>query len=70
VANLPRPQSQVSVTVGGIPASIQFEGIPSGLVGVLQINYQVPSGLTAGIHPVVVTIGGASSAEANLTIGQ
>jgi uncharacterized protein (TIGR03437 family) len=70
VANLPRPQSQVSVTVGGIPVTIQFEGIPSGLVGVLQINYQVPSGLTAGIHPVVVTIGGASSAEANLTIGQ
>jgi uncharacterized protein (TIGR03437 family) len=70
VSSLPRPQNQVSITVGGIPATLQFAGIPSGLVGVLQINYQVPSGLTAGIHPVVVTIGGASSVEANLTIGQ
>jgi uncharacterized protein (TIGR03437 family) len=71
IANLPKPVNQpVAVTVGGIGAGITFAGVPSGLVGVMQINYQVPGGLSAGVHPVVVTIGGASSAEANLTITQ
>lgn len=71
VTDLPRPvQQPVSVTVGGLTAPVQFAGIPSGLVGVMQINYQVPAGLTAGIQPVVVTIGGASSTEANLAVSQ
>jgi len=35
---------------------------------VMQINYQVPAGLPPGAHPVVVTVGSASSADANLTI--
>jgi uncharacterized protein (TIGR03437 family) len=71
IASLPRPVNEpVFVTVGGASAPVQFAGIPSGLVGVVQINYQVPSGLTAGIQPVVVTIGSASSAEANLTVTQ
>ncbi len=71
VASLPKPVNQpVSVTVGGISAPIQFAGIPTGLVGVLQINYQVPAGLTPGVQPVVVTIGGASSAEGSITVTQ
>ena len=40
-------------------------GIPTALVGVLQINYQVPSGVTPGVQPVVVTVGSASSTEAS-----
>lgn len=70
LASLPKPTNAVSVTVGGANAPIQFAGIPAGLVGVLQINYQVPSGLSLGVQPVVVTVGNASSAEANLTITQ
>jgi len=34
----------------------------------MQINYTVPSGLPAGVQPVVVTVGSASSVEANLTV--
>jgi uncharacterized protein (TIGR03437 family) len=71
VANLPKPANQpVTVTVGGISAAISFAGVPAGLVGVMQINYQVPQGLPAGIQPVVVTIGGASSVEAYLAVTQ
>ena len=69
ISSLPQAVNQpVSVTVGGINAAIQFAGIPVGLVGVMQINYQVPSGLTPGQQPVVVTVGNASSAEAQLTV--
>jgi uncharacterized protein (TIGR03437 family) len=71
IANLPKPANQtVAVTVSGINAPVQFAGIPVGLVGVMQINYLVPSGLPVGVHPVVVTVGGASSSEANLTVTQ
>jgi uncharacterized protein (TIGR03437 family) len=58
----------VTVTVGGVNAPIQFIGIPSGLAGVTQINYQVPSGLSTGPQPVVVTVGGFASQTATLTV--
>src|SRR5207237_2508095 len=68
IPDLPTPAQTAKVTVGGVPASIQFIGTPAGLVGVTQINYLVPSGVTAGSQPVVVTIGGVASVPANLTI--
>jgi uncharacterized protein (TIGR03437 family) len=70
VANLPKPVGPVTVTVGGINAAVQFAGIPGGLAGVMQINYQVPKGLTPGVQPVVVTVGSASSVAAHLTVLQ
>ena len=70
VGNLPKPAQAVTVTVGGVPASIQFIGIPPGLAGVTQINYQVPAQVTPGTVPVVVTVGGVSSAPANLNVTQ
>src|SRR5580692_10609739 len=39
-----------------------------GLVGVTQINFQVPSGAGIGTQSVVVTVGGISSALSNLRI--
>jgi uncharacterized protein (TIGR03437 family) len=56
------------VTIGGIPATIDFIGIPWALVGVTQINVQVPNGIPAGVQPVVVTVGGVASAPATITI--
>jgi len=56
------------VTVGNASAPTQFVGIPYGLVGVLQINYQVPAGIGIGTQPVVVTIGGVASAPASLNV--
>jgi uncharacterized protein (TIGR03437 family) len=67
-SNLPKPRQAVSVTVGGVPATIAFIGIPSGLVGVTQINYTIPAGVPAGTQLVVVTVGGVASPAANLTV--
>jgi uncharacterized protein (TIGR03437 family) len=67
--SLPKPRLPLSVTVGGQPATVQFVGIPSGLVGVTQINYTVPSGLS-GVQPVVVTVGGVASPAASITVTQ
>jgi uncharacterized protein (TIGR03437 family) len=68
VTDLPKPTQATSVTVGGQAAVIKFIGIPWNLVGVLLINYQVPSGLAPGVQPVIVTIGNVPSPAANLTI--
>jgi uncharacterized protein (TIGR03437 family) len=66
--NLPKPAQNVTVTVGGIPANIQFVGIPYGLVGVTQVNYQVPSNVNIGSQPVVVAVGNVQSAPVTLHI--
>ncbi len=68
VTNLPRPAQNATVNVGGVPATVEFVGIPWGLVGVTQINFQVPSGVAIGTQPVVVNVAGVSSASANLRI--
>jgi uncharacterized protein (TIGR03437 family) len=68
LASLPRPLLPVSVTVNGNPALIQFAGMTPGVVGLAQINYFVPSGTSSGAQPVVVTVNGAASAAANITV--
>ena len=55
------PLAPVSVTIGGVPATVQFAGAAPGVIaGVLQVNVTVPSGLS-GTVPVVVTVAGVSS---------
>jgi uncharacterized protein (TIGR03437 family) len=68
IADLPMPVEKTTVTIGGLPATIDFIGIPWALVGVTQINVQVPAGLPAGPQAVVVTVGETVSAPATLTI--
>jgi uncharacterized protein (TIGR03437 family) len=68
VANLPAPRLPVSVTVGGVPAAIQFIGIPTWSVGVTQINFMVPPAAPLGPQSVAVTAGGVASAPAALTV--
>lgn len=57
----------LSVTVGGIPAFIQYAGLAPGLVGIAQLNILVPASVPAGVLPVAVTVAGYT-AQANLTI--
>ena len=57
-----------TITVGGIAAPIDFIGIPATLVGVVQVNFQVPSGIPIGNVPVVVTIGAATSVTVYLNV--
>jgi uncharacterized protein (TIGR03437 family) len=65
---LPQAQQSVRVSVGGVTAPVQFAGITPGLVGVMQINYQIPTSIATGNRSVVVTIGGIPSAAATLTV--
>jgi len=68
VSNLPLPLLPINVTVGGVPALIQFAGSTIGVVGLIQVNFVVPPNVAAGVQPVVVTAGGYPSAPANLTV--
>jgi uncharacterized protein (TIGR03437 family) len=70
VTKLPAPALPVTLTVGGVPAAIDFIGIPDGLVGVTQINFTIPAGAPLGPQPVVVTIGGAACVPVTLTVAQ
>jgi uncharacterized protein (TIGR03437 family) len=66
--SLPNPAQNTTVTVGNVTAPIQFIGIPPGLVGVVQINIQIPSGAALGAQPLMVTVGRVASPPAVLTI--
>ena len=70
LAQLPKPKLPVTVTVAGQTATLDFVGIPVGLVGVTQINYEIPANTPLGVQPVVVTVGGVASQAANLTVTQ
>ena len=70
LSSLPKPVLPVSLTIGGVPATIQFAGIPPYLVGVTQINFTVPPNAPLGTQSVVVTVGGASSSPAKFTVTQ
>ena len=64
----PVPKQNTVVTVGGTQVTPSYIGIPSWSVGVLQINFTVPSTLAPGAQPVVVTVGGVASAASTLTV--
>jgi uncharacterized protein (TIGR03437 family) len=57
-----------AVTIGGLPATVEFSGLTPFLVGVDQINVRVPAGLAAGDQAVVVTIGGTSSKPVRIAV--
>jgi uncharacterized protein (TIGR03437 family) len=59
--------ADVSVTVGGQPAQILYAGNAGGEVaGAMQINLQLPAGVSGQV-PVVVTVGGQAS-QATVTV--
>jgi uncharacterized protein (TIGR03437 family) len=59
VANL--DLTKLQVTVGGLPAEVQFGGLIPNYAGLYQFNVKVPAGLTSGDQAVVATINGVSS---------
>jgi len=59
---LPAPTLPVTVSVGGQPAEVLYVGAAPGLVaGVLQVNVQLPQGISSGAVPVILQVGGAAS---------
>ena len=58
----------VTATIGGQTAQIQYAGLAPGYPGLYQINVTVPSGLSSGSQPVVITVGGQSSKPTNIPV--
>ena len=69
-AKLPRPKLPVTVTVGGLAATVSFAGVPIGLVGISQVNFTVPAAAPLGVQPVVVSVGGVKTQTGRLTVTQ
>jgi uncharacterized protein (TIGR03437 family) len=67
-AQVPKPRQAVTVTVGGVTAQTSYDAIPSWSVGVLQINFTIPSNAPTGRQPVVVSVGTVHSPPAYITI--
>ena len=68
VANYPQARQAVTVTVGGVPANLLFQGIPYGLAGATQIDLTVPAGVPSGPQQVVVSVGGVAAPPLTLTV--
>jgi uncharacterized protein (TIGR03437 family) len=59
----------VSVSIGGIDSEVYFAGLAPGFVGLYQINVRVPpTAPTGAAVPLTVTVAGATSNTATLTI--
>ena len=69
-AKLPRPKLPVTVTVGGLAATVSFAGVPIGLVGISQVNFTVPAAAPLGVQPAVVSVGGVKTQTGRLTVTQ
>jgi uncharacterized protein (TIGR03437 family) len=64
----PAPILNVTVTVGGLAATVLYAaGAPGLVAGLFQVNIQLPDNLPSGDQPVVVTVGTAPS-QSNLTV--
>jgi len=58
--------NQVKVTIGGLPAGVQFAGLTPGLVGVYQVNVVVPAVKAGDQVPVVITAAGQQSSPVTI----
>ena len=51
-----------TVTIGGVPANLQFAGpAPQAVAGLFQVNAFVPTGLPSGPVPLVIKFGTVST---------
>jgi len=58
---LAEPSAAPVLTINGAQSPILFAGLTPGLVGLYQLNFQVPAGLPAGNITIVVSQNGQSS---------
>lgn len=60
----------VTITVGGQSAPVVFAGLTPGLVGLYQVNFQVPQNLSSGDQPLQITEDGFAGNTSLLTVGK
>jgi uncharacterized protein (TIGR03437 family) len=58
--------SPVTVTVGGLPATVYGAALSPGYAGLYQVAIQIPASLTDGDYPVVATVAGANRRRPSL----
>ena len=51
----------VTVTIGGQTVTADFSGLAPGFAGLYQVNFKVPTSLSAGNQPITMTVGGVTS---------
>lgn len=57
-----------TVMIGGHNAPVQFSGLAPGLVGLYQINVQIPMDAPSGIQPLTVSVGGVESQTSQIAV--
>jgi uncharacterized protein (TIGR03437 family) len=67
LADLSRPTSVTSATVGGLPAQVLFSGMTPTFVGLAQANIVTPN-VPSGDYPLVITVGGAVSNPGTISV--
>jgi uncharacterized protein (TIGR03437 family) len=60
---------QYSVTIGGLPATVDYLGLTQGFIGLYQLNVHVPA-LPTGDHTLTITMNGKSSSSALISVSQ
>jgi uncharacterized protein (TIGR03437 family) len=63
--SLAHPNVAPTLTLDGAPVPVLFSGLTPGLVGLYQVNFQVPPGTSDGNHEMVLT---QSTTVANKTV--
>ena len=63
-----RDTAPVTVTIGGQDAKVVYSVATPFAVGLYQIAVTMPSGVAAGVVPLVVREGSAASAPVNLSV--
>ncbi len=58
----------VTVTIGGQPATVEFKGLTPTAIGLYQLNVRVPTNISAGSQPLVLTVGGVVAKTVNLPV--
>jgi adhesin/invasin len=58
----------VQATIGGRPATVAFAGLAPGFAGLVQVNAQIPTGLSPGDQPVFVSVNGVATNTGLITV--
>ncbi len=64
----PTAADSPAITIGGVPAVTQYAGLLAGLLGIVQINVQLPKSLPSGSLPLVIQFPGDNSPVVNLYV--